>query len=210
MKITVFGASGKSGQQVVEKALEKGFQVLAYVRRENSLNIQHPNLKILVGNLSDTHKLKEAIKGTDACISTLGGSSLRKHSVEVIHGIDQIVTQMEKLGVNRLMYLSSFGVGDSQQYLAPFIRFLLVKLFLRIPIADHTTNEQRIQRSNLEWTIFRPGRLSDGPLFEDLKFGFDKPSTNGSPIISRASLALFILNQLSDDTFIRKSIWVYE
>ena len=109
MKITVFGASGKSGQQLVEKALDMGFQVLAYVRRENSINIQHANLKILEGNLSDANKLKEAIKGADACISTLGGSSLRKHA------IDQIVIQMEKLSFNRLMYLSSFGVGDSQQ-----------------------------------------------------------------------------------------------
>ena len=210
MKITLFGASGKSGQQLAEKALDMGFQVLAYVRRENSLNIQHPNLKILVGNLSDTHKLEEAIKGADACISVLGGASLRKHSLEVINGIDLIVTQMEKLGVNRFMYLSSFGVGDSQQYLPPFIRFLLVKVILRIPIADHTTNEQRIQRSNLKWTIFRPGRLSDGPLFEDLKFGYDRPGTNGSPGISRASLAFFMLNQLSDNTSIGKALWVYE
>jgi putative NADH-flavin reductase len=114
MKITVFGASGKSGQQLVEKAPDMGFQVLAYVRRENSINIQYANLKILAGNLSDANKREEAIKGADACISTPGGSSLRKHAVEVTDGIDQIVIQMGKLSVNRLMYLSSFGVGDSQ------------------------------------------------------------------------------------------------
>jgi nucleoside-diphosphate-sugar epimerase len=210
MKITVFGASGKSGQQLVEKALDMGFQVLAYVRRENSINIQHANLKILAGNLSDANKLEEAIKGADACISTLGGSSLRKHVVEVTNGIDRIVIQMEKLSVNRIMYLSSFGVGDSQQYLSPFIRFLLVKLILRIPIADHSTNEQRIQRSNLKWTIFRPGRLSNDPLSEDLKFGCNKPTTNGSPKISRASLAVFMLNQIADDTYVRKALWVNE
>ncbi|MBN1952528.1 MAG: NAD(P)H-binding protein [Bacteroidales bacterium] len=210
MKITVFGASGKTGQHVIEKALDKGFQVLAYVRRENSLRIQHPNLNISVGNLNDTYKIEEAIKGADACISTLGGASLRKHATEVVEGIDRIVTTMEKQGVKRLMYLSSFGVGDSEQYMAPFIRFLIVKLILRVPIADHGTNEQRIQRSDLDWTIFRPGSLHDGPQSENVKSGIDSPGTKGNLSISRASLAAYMVNRLTEKPYIKQAIWLHE
>jgi uncharacterized protein YbjT (DUF2867 family) len=48
MKIVVFGASGRVGQHIVEQALSKGYQVTAFVRRENSLPQNDPNLNIIL------------------------------------------------------------------------------------------------------------------------------------------------------------------
>ena len=72
MKIVVFGATGKTGSLLIEQALAKGHQVTAYVRNPQSIKIENPNLKIVVGNLSETLKLKDALVGAEACFSTLG------------------------------------------------------------------------------------------------------------------------------------------
>jgi putative NADH-flavin reductase len=210
MKIVIFGASGKTGTLMVSQALELGHLVTAYVRRANSLEIEHQNLKIVVGNLSDTNKLKEAITGADACLSTLGGASLTKHATEITTGIDRIVSMMEQERVNRFIYLSSGGAGESRYYIPQPFRFFVADLLLRVPLADHNANEQRLTKSNLQWTFVRPGSLTDGPKKENLKHGSEKVIMKGNPKISRASLALFMLEQLADKKYINKGVWLYE
>jgi putative NADH-flavin reductase len=210
MKIVIFGASGKTGTLMVNQALELGHHVIAYVRRENALGIVHPNLMIIVGKLNDTDKLKEAITGADACLSTLGGASLTKHATEIMTGIDRIVSLMEQERVNRFIYLSSVGVGESRAYMAQPVRFIVCDLLLRIPFADHNTNEQRLAKSKLQYTLVRPGGLTDGPKTGNLKHGSEKTILKGNPKISRANVAAFMLEQLTNSTYINKGVWLYE
>ena len=210
MKIVIFGDSGKTGTLMVNQALELGYQVIAYVRRENSVEAEHPNLKIIVGNLNDTEKLKEAISGADACLSTLGGASLTKHATEIMSGIDQIVKLMEQEGVPRFVYLSSIGVGESRSNMAQPIRFIVCDVLLRVPFADHKTNEQRLAKSKLHYTLVRPGNLTNGPKTGNLKHGIEKTILKGSPKISRANVAAFMLKQLTDTTYTNKGVWLHE
>ena len=210
MKITVFGASGKSGQILVERALELGYEVNAYVRRENAISHQDPKLNIIVGNLNEVDKISLALKGADACISTLGGASLKKRAIEVTDGIKLILEQMEKEGVTRFIYLSSLGAGKSRYYMSRLIRFIVVDLLLRIPIADHNLNEEYIMKSELEWTILRPGGLSNEPYTGKYKYGSEKTVFKGNPKISRANVAAFILDQASNNTLMKKAVWLHE
>ena len=105
MKVVIFGANGKTGTLLTEQALTKGHHVVAYFRKAGSLTLQHPNLKIITGNLNESVKLKEAIAGSDVVLSALGGGSLTRHSTDIIKGIDKIITQMEEEGVNRFIYI---------------------------------------------------------------------------------------------------------
>jgi putative NADH-flavin reductase len=210
MKIVIFGASGKTGALLLDEALGQGHQVTAYVRREGSIVQKHPNLMIITGSLDDSAKLEEAISGADACFSTLGGGSLTKHSPELIAGIDRIVTLMEKLGTKRFIYLSSIGAGESRYFMGPVIRFLVADIFLRVPLADHNANEQLIVKSKLQWTIVRPGGLTDGPKTGNLKNGNGKTILKGSPKISRANVASFMLEQLEEKANINKGVWLFE
>jgi len=210
MKIVIFGSSGKTGSLLTDQALAKGHIVTAFLRREGTLVQQHPNLRILIGSLNDKEKLKEAIAGSDVVISTLGGGSLTKHSPEIIAGIENITHQMEQLGVKRFIYMSSIGAGESRYLMGPVIRFFIADLFLRVPLADHTANEQRIAKSRLLWTVIRPGGLTDGPKTGKLKFGSEKILLKGSTRISRANVASFILEQLTETAYVNESVWLYE
>jgi len=210
MKIVIFGASGKTGTLLLKEALIKGHQVTAYVRRAESIVQQHPNLKVVIGNLSDTVSLKEALTGADACISTLGGGSLTRHATEIREGIDCIVRLMELEGIKRLLYLSSIGAGESRYFMRPIFRFLLADILLRVPLADHTLNEKRLLNSKLLWTVVRPGGLTDGPKTGDNCYGCKKMILKGNLQISRINVASFLLEQLSDITYINKCVWLYE
>jgi putative NADH-flavin reductase len=210
MNITIFGASGRTGQQLVSQALEKGHLVTAHVRRPDALNISHPNLKIITGTLDHTDRLKESINGADACFSVLGGNSLTRHSVEIMSGIDRIVTVMEECGVRRYIYLSSIGVGESRFYVSQPVRFLIADVMLRVPFADHNANEKRIFASSLQWTVVRPGSLTDGPKTGNLKHGSDKITIKGNVKISRANVASFMLEQLENSAYINKAVWLQE
>ena len=210
MKLVLFGASGKTGTLLIQQALTAGHEVTAYVRRPESITLENKNLKVVVGELSDTNKITSAIAGTDACISTLGGNSLKNHATEFMTGIQHIIAAMEKEKVSRFIYMSSVGAGESKYLMAQPVRFLIVNLMLRIPLADHTVNEQRIASSKLNWTIVRPGGLTDEPATAEIKHGSDKVMIKGNPSISRANVASFILKQLTDTTYTNKAVWLYE
>jgi len=210
MKVVIFGANGKTGILLVEQALAKGHQVIAYIRRPGSVRIENPKLKIIVGSLNETLKMKDAITGSDACISALGGGSLTKHSPEVMIGIDNILTIMEKARVHRFIYLSSIGVGNSRYYMNPIVRYIVCDIFIRVPMADHKINEKRIAKSSLQWTVVRAGSLTDGQLTGDFKNGIEKIKLNGNPSISRANVASFMLQQLTDTKYHQKAVWLYE
>jgi putative NADH-flavin reductase len=208
MKVVIFGANGKTGTLLTEQALAKGHLVTAYIRRAGTLVQQHPNLKTVIGNLNDTAKLKEAIAGSDACISALGGGSITKHANEIKAGIDNIVSVMEQENVKRFIYLSSMGAGESRKIMRPLIRFFIADLMLRIPLADHTANEQRIAKSRLQWTLVRPGGLNDGPKTGRLKHGKTNEVLKGNPQISRSNVASFMLEQLTDTTYSNTGVWL--
>ncbi len=208
MKIVVFGATGKTGSLLIEQALAKGHQVTAYVRNPQSVKIENPNLKIVVGNLTETLKLKDALVGAEACFSTLGGNSLTKRSPELVLGIENIVRVMEQEVVPRFIYLSSFGAGDSKSLMPGILKFFMVDLFLRVPLADHNMNEQRIMSSKLHWTLVRPGGLTEGPFTGNISFGTDA-FKQGKTSISRADVAAFMLSQLEDSTYSKKAVWLF-
>jgi len=90
------------------------------------------------------------------------------------------------------------------------IRFFIADLMLRVALADHNVNENRITQSQLEWTIIRPGGLTDGAKSDNLKHGSENTKLKGNISISRSNVATFILNQLTNSKYVNKSVWIYE
>jgi hypothetical protein len=91
----------------------------------------------------------------------------------------------------------------------PF-RFLIADIMLLVPLADHNTNEGRITKSQLNWTIVRPGGLTNGAKTDNLKHGCEMTKIKGSISISRSNVAAFLLNQVSNKEYVKKSVWLYE
>ncbi|MFD2514755.1 NAD(P)-dependent oxidoreductase [Pontibacter locisalis] len=204
MNILVFGASGRTGREIVQQALVQQHAVTAFVRTLPDFDLQHERLRVVKGDITNYDEVELAISGHDAVMSALGPHTLLKRVPALVTGIYNIVGAMEKKGVKRLVYESALGVGKSKADQNAFFRYLILPVVLGRDYADHETNEQTIRSSRLDWVIVRPARLVDGPRTGNYQVGLHLAATFPFGRISRADVAAFMLEQLTETNYLKK------
>ncbi|MFN8224144.1 MAG: SDR family oxidoreductase [Gaiellales bacterium] len=204
MRILVVGASGRTGRALVEQALERGHEVTALVRDASRLELTHPRLSVRVGSLADRVALEDAVRGQEAVVSALGVGRPLRPDPAVVDGVRALVEAMRRVGVGRLVYLSFVGVRESRSQAGPLIRHVLSRL-VRHEVADHEEKEAIIRGSDRLWTIVRPPKLTSGRRRGGVWAGEAIRSGWLLPRVSRADVASFMLDQLTDTTFQRKA-----
>jgi uncharacterized protein YbjT (DUF2867 family) len=201
MKLAIFGATGGTGRLVAEKALAQGYEVSALVRDPGRLALVHDRLTVVTGNVLDTVAVEQTLNGAGAAIISLGNTSNNPDYI-VSEGTRVILAAMKKLAVPRVVVVSSIGVGDSKDQV-PFFFKMLMKSALKRPMEDKERQEAAVMASGLDWIIVRPGGLTDNPATGSYKAGLDKTIVAGQ--VSRADVADFVLQQVTDDTYLRKT-----
>jgi putative NADH-flavin reductase len=204
MKLLIAGATGATGLELMEQALEAGHEVTAFARRPPAVKLKHANLKVHQGDILDYSAVEAAVQGQDAVLSALGVRQLGKNTV-LSDGTRNLIQAMEKLGVKRLVVESSLGVGDSQGQLGPVHQWFVLPVLLRNIFADKETQESVIRASRLDWVIVRPAILTNGPRTSRYKAGFAANYQSIKRKISRADTAEFMLKQLTDDTYLHQT-----
>lgn len=210
MKIVIFGASGRIGKKLTALAINQGHEVIAYDKKNEKPIFDHPRLRTVVGKLDDKIELRNDIKGVDACFSTLGGSSVMRKYPELVTGVQNIIEVMEEENISKFIYLSCLGAGESKYYIPEQVRNLLTNVMLRIPLAVHNPNEEQLAKSNLDWTVIRPGGFTNKEQTNDLKHGFEHISLKRGVSVSVSNVAAFMLEQLTKDDYVRKAVWLLE
>ena len=120
-------------------------------------------------------------------------------------GTRNIVRAMHKLGVKRFICESSLGIGESKGQLGFLYNYILTPLFLRGIFADKEVQERIVKDSMLDWVIVRPGALTNGPRRGICRAGTNIGHWFFTVKISRADVADFMLKQLTDNTYLRKT-----
>ncbi len=205
MNILIFGASGKTGLELVRQGLLQEHQVTAFVRNPDKLSIMHlDRLKIIQGDVKDFDSVSAAIKNQDVVISALGASQPLKNDPVLIEGVRNIITAMQEINVKRLIYLSFIGVGAGRKD-AGFLIKNIISRILRKQIEDHAEKERMIQNNQLEWTIIHPPKLTNDPGKNNYRTGENIKANQFLPTLSRVDLADFMLKQAKDKNFIHKT-----
>ncbi|PZD70550.1 3 beta-hydroxysteroid dehydrogenase/Delta 5--_4-isomerase [Acaryochloris thomasi RCC1774] len=202
MLLLIFGATGSVGHQVVEQALEQGHSVAAFTRNPQKLNIQHPNLKFIEGDVMNSPAVEQAVQGKEAVLCSLGAG---RNGVIRSEGTRNIVKAMEKASVQRLICQSTLGVGDSRANLDFFWKYIMFGLLLRPAYTDHVFQEAYVRQSRLDWTIVRPAAFTDEGRTGAYQHGFTGSEKGLTLKISRADVADFMLKQLGDNTYLHKT-----
>src|SRR3954447_17509783 len=115
MNVTVFGATGGVGSQVVDELRTRGHRVTAYVRNPDKVPANWGDVTVVVGKLSDPQAVDRAVQGTDAVVSALGPSLDRKATgLPLVEGTRNIVTAMQHHGVRRYIGNGTPGVLDQR------------------------------------------------------------------------------------------------
>ena len=207
MQLLVVGATGGTGRQTVEQALQAGHFVTAFVRDPAKLSIQHPNLTLLTGDVLKPETVLPAVRRQDVVICSLG-SRPGQQDQAVAEGTRNLIAAMHQAGVQKLFVVSSLGVGTSYEE-ASLPSKLIIKTLLSGVIAEKEKQEQAVRESGLDWTIVRPTSLTNGPVTGHYRIGEHLPfSRFDFPRISRADVAAFLLGQLDNDTYRQKAITI--
>jgi len=204
MNIALFGATGGTGRPFLEQALAAGHSVKAQARTPSKLDITHPNLHVIQGDVLDADSVRDVVEGTDAVVSALGVNKLGKSTV-LSDGTKTILEAMRRHGVTRSVWVTSMGVGDSQAPSKLFAYFVQ-PVVLRNVFADKERQETAIMVSKGDWTIVRPSGLTNDAKTGEYKVNFDPEKENMSGRIPRADVADFMLQVLEQNSHLKEAV----
>ncbi|MEM1261282.1 MAG: NAD(P)H-binding protein [Pseudomonadota bacterium] len=198
MKLCIFGATGKTGLLAVEQALQRGDEVVAVVRTPEKLAAFQGRVSIVTAQLTDGPTMATAISGCNAVLLTLGTVD-RKPNTVLSEGTRRIVAAMREGDCRRLVAVTSLGCGDSLGKVKPWLfRELIVKRVGKEIWADKDRQEAIIQSSDLDYTILRPGGLSDDKGAERYAVLDQAADVPKSPRLNRSDLAAEMLKVVDD------------
>jgi putative NADH-flavin reductase len=199
MKLFVIGATGRTGQEIVQQALARGHHVTAFVRSPETVTLRHERLGVLKGDVTDEEQLSEAMENHDAVVSTLGPREVFKPS-SLLHDSALATTRaMQRSGVKRLVVLSAAAHFRG-------IPNRIVSFILRNHMRDSLAMEKVVQDSGLDWTIARPPRLT-----QDQNATYRSREGAAPPrgfSISRKAVAAFMLDASEQKKHFQKIVGI--
>jgi putative NADH-flavin reductase len=202
MKILILGATGATGQLIVRDATAGGHYVVALVRSKASANLL--GAEVIEGDARDEGTLARALNGCDAVVSALGtGMGMREVDLLTV-ATRALVAAMTRTDVRRLVCISALGVGDSRNHGGFVFDRLFQPLLLGPAYKDKERQEAAIRASSLDWVIVRPAMLTNGAARGRIRATTDLAGVNGGKI-ARADVAQFVLEQLTTDTWLRRT-----
>jgi uncharacterized protein YbjT (DUF2867 family) len=197
MNLTILGAAGATGTELVEQALAAGHQVTALARSAEQLTITNPSLHVFAGDATDGAVISEVMKGADAVVSVLGA-----RGPVIAEATRAIVAAADQEGPDRIVMLSSFAVARGR--LKPVSK-VVTRIAMGSQVKDKAAGEDVLRASGLDWTIVYPTKLTNGPRTE-VRVVPDTEKVGLSQKISRANVASFLLRAATDGLYSRRGV----
>ncbi len=207
-RILIIGATGGTGRALVTQALERGYTVTALARNPSKLQIKHPQLTVAQGNVLDYNSVEAAMHEQEAVLSALGHKRFFMPTTILSTGTRNILRAMEAHGVSRFVCETSLGLGDSAGRMGLLYTFFTIPVILPFYFWDKTRQERLIAESNVDWTIVRPGVLTNADKRGEYRIGTRLGSFISTVRIARAEVADFMLEQLESENFLRTAVAV--
>ncbi len=214
MKITVFGATGGVGREVVRQALDAGHEVTAVVRDPARLPVPaHERLRVAtVVDVTDPEAVLSVVSGRDAVVSALGAANNKQARATPVAGpaLRAITSAMERAGVPRLSAVSAAPVGplpEGEGFFTRAVVYPLLRRLLRDLYTDLADMEAVMAAGTTEWTVVRPPMLRNGPHTGTYRRAIDA-NVPGGRSVPRADVADALLTALTDPACTRRAVGV--
>ena len=201
MRITVFGATGRTGVPLVERAVERGHEVVAFARSPQDVETRE-GVTVVEGDAYTGEGVSESVAGADAVVSVLGQTSEGPDDLLTVAG-RRILAAMDEHGVDRFVTLVGAGVREEEESVSLSGRVMgtMLKLVARAVMEDAEEHVRQVHATELAWTVVRPPRLTEGEGTGDYRAG---DITLGFESIDRPDVALFILDCLEGEEYVRE------
>ena len=207
MKMVLLGVPGVTELSLLEQSLSRGHNVTAIAQNPAKITLQHPNLRVVQGNVTASESFAEEFSNSDVVISCVGVSNplqACKGTTVYSVGTHNIVKAMRKTNAKRLIVVSSAGVAPRKG--APILYKLIVKpFFLEPAYRDMRVMEHFLGETELDWTIVRPPDLTTTPSCTDYRLRADHNFDDDRPL-SHFSLAHFLVSEAESPRFIKQVV----
>ncbi|MEU4272996.1 NAD(P)H-binding protein [Streptomyces sp. NPDC026092] len=208
MKLTVFGATGGVGQEIVRQALDAGHEVTAVVRDPARLTVTGDRLEVYRADLTDPGALHGAVAGKDAVLSGIGARS-RADAGIAAKLTRSVLASMDAEGVRRLLVVSAAPLGPvpNGQTVVDKAVLAIINSVLKDIYDDLRVMEAEVAASATEWTSVRPPKLTNKPVT-----GRYRSVVGGTPprgrSLARADVAHAMLAMIDDRATVGQGVGV--
>lgn len=194
-KLLVMGATAGIGLETVKAALAASHSVRAFARRAEAMAHQHQCLEKVKGDALVSHDVRQALDGVDVVVQSLGVpitvSSLLKPTTLFSAATSVLLQAMAEIGPKRLIVVTGFGAGESRAAMSR-LELLGHDAFLGRIYPDKGVQETAVKASALDWTIVRPGILTNGSHTGKYRV-LVEPDSWRNGVIARADVADFLM-----------------
>ncbi len=207
MTLTIFGSTGMVGLELVKQALHMDFSVKAFGRNVFTTKFpRNDKLQLVQGAMFDEDQVKNAVKGSDAVLSALGGAFDGADKSRSL-GIKNIVAQMEKTGVKRIIAVGGMGVLDSPEGGILMDEKDYPPEYLPVG-QEHLKAFQALQASSLDWTFVCAPDLINAPATGVYETAANINPANTKLRINIGDLCLFMLNEVQKNQFLKQKVGI--
>lgn len=208
MRIAVIGANGRTGRLAVERALERGNEVVAVARRPETVSAAHGQLQVAKADVLDRDALRSVLAGVDAIISALGIGSSRQPTEVYSAGVANLLAEMASNGSRRLVVVSAAPAGPRPDHpgLEHKVVLSVLEMLFGETYKDMRKMEGVLQGSEADWTALRPPRLVAKPASGSYRMGL-KPPAKGRTL-TYGDLATALLDVIDRPETIRTAQYV--
>lgn len=200
-KIALFGGTGKTGSLFLKLAVEAGYELKVLVRNPTKIQLNHPQIQYLNGDIAHYEAVHKVIAGCDLVVSLFGQVKGSPPRIQTL-GTQHMIRAMKVEGISRIISLSGGGLPypefDQPKWTDRAIRTIM-KIVVPEILNDAHLHAEALQESGLDWTIVRGPRLTQEAGRGQYRIGW--VGVNSGTKISRHDLAHFILQVVRDHSF---------
>ncbi len=204
MKFLLIGATGRTGEAIVEQGLAQGHDITALVRDTSKVASSDRHLHLVEGDILNTQDVDSAMVGQDAVICSLGTGVTFKHVTLFSDGTQHLLDAMRKHAVRRIVCITGIGAGDSRGHGGFFYDRIVEPTVLHTIYQDKDRQEALLRHSDRDWIIVRPAMLTNDEATGKYRVLLDLTGVTVGKV-ARADVAAFVLQQIASDDFICKT-----
>jgi putative NADH-flavin reductase len=207
MKIAILGSTGFVGKVVLQKALDRGYQVKTLVRNPEKLGELKEKVEFVQGSVAQSDKLEKAISGTEAVLSTIGPSMKNPGDPELYKkSMENLVTILEKQNIKRFIHIGGaahLGGENENWSVGRIILRLVLKIIAKPVLAAKQLEWDVLKKSSLDWTLVRPPGIMKN-VFKDKGTVADEKKLSRTKV-NVEDLSDFIVEQITSKDWIGKA-----
>lgn len=188
MRLTVFGATGRTGRFVVAQGLQRGNEITAFVRDASASQVSD-RMTVVEGDARETVAVERALAGAEAVVSVLALADAEDEPA-FSDATRVVVDAAKREGIRQIVVTANnhvFGDAEVSGEFAAHAR-------------EHRRNRDVVRSSGLRWTIGAAPWVVDDAGVGSYQTVIDAPGPGRK--LTTQDFATFILDALERDDWV--------